>query len=352
MQSVIPLLCKLHFIIVLDKHDKGEREIKKVFATVIVICLMFVITSCSGGEPSKTPESGNPSAPDETGSLFDSLGENSAEGDPVAQTQGTPENSGLVGCGQIFSTEGLSYNIIGLRTEVFEGSEMLFLKMEIRNDGAENKNYETLSTLELYDEKGELCDNEVFARVESKLYGDILPGGRLVGEAAFNITDRAGDNFELHIGEFYEYSPAIAIKESDIGMTFAEQFGESAPDITYIDFLESDELTIKINGASTVVDDGGQKLLLIDISVMNNGSESTDLFYGLYLDGVYAKSGSKLDSSQGRYWDYPNYEIEPGDTKDGVLAYKIDDGDTEFYMIVAPDSSNYSQKFTLGFSAE
>ena len=121
---------------------------------------MFVITSCSGGEPSKTPESENPST---------------AEGDSVAQTQGTPANSGLVGCGQIFSTGGLSYNIIGLRKEVFEDSEMLLLKMEIRNDGAENKNYETLSTLELYDEKGELCDNEVFARVESGLHGNILP---------------------------------------------------------------------------------------------------------------------------------------------------------------------------------
>ena len=270
----------------------------------------------------------------------------------MAQTQGTPANSGLVGCGQIFSTGGLSYNIIGLRKEVFEDSEMLLLKMEIRNDGAENKNYETLSTLELYDEKGELCENEVFARVESGLHGNILPGGRLVGEVAFNITDRAGGDYALHIGEFYEYSPAIAIKESDVGMTFAEQFGKSTPDITYSDFLESDELTIKINDTSTVVDNDGQKLLLIDISVTNNGSESTDLFDGLYLDGVYAKSGSKLNRSLGRYWDYLNYAIEPGDTKDGVLAYKIDDDDIVFYMIVAPDSSNYSQKFTLGFSAE
>lgn len=310
---------------------------KKVFAAVIVICIMFVITSCSGGEPSKTPESENPST---------------AEGDSVAETQGTPANSGLVGCGQIFSTGGLSYNIIGLRKEVFEDSEMLLLKMEIRNDGAENKNYETFSTLELYDEKGELCDNEVFARVESELHGNILPGGRLVGEVAFNITDRAGGGYALHIGEFYEYSPAIAIKESDVGMTFAEQFGKSTPDITYSNFLESDELTIKINDISTVVDNDGQKLLLIDISVTNNGSESTDLFDGFYLDGVYAKSGSKLNKSLGRYWDYLNYAIEPGDTKDGVLAYKIEDGNNEFYMIVAPDSSNYSQKFTLGFTAE
>jgi len=257
-------------------------------------------------------------------------------------------------CDEIFEDRQLSYHILGVRTEDFsDGSKNLIINLEVLNHSSEEIDFSPFDRLTVKNAQDEEFIVNLMARVDTQLLGTIMPDNKIMGEVAFDITDSKKDDYDLYVGEMFEYDPAIHITSEDIGTENEEKFESSGvvSDYTIGVPVESEELTILVNSATVINSDKeGKEILLIDLDVTNNASESLN-FGGFYLGGVYTADGVKLDMAVNN-WTMPNYDVESGTTNTGIISYYIEEGIRSFYMTVTPDMNAFGTKENIVFDAK
>ncbi len=59
-----------------------------------------------------------------------------------------------------------------------------------------------METLNLVDMKNEECPLDLFAATDGTLAGTILPGNKVIGEVAFDVSHSGSDAYVLQVGEF------------------------------------------------------------------------------------------------------------------------------------------------------
>ncbi len=257
-------------------------------------------------------------------------------------------------CDEVFEDGQLRYHILGIRTEdISDDSKNLIINLEVLNHSSEEIDFSPFDRLTVKNAQDEEFGVNLMARVHTKLSGRIMPDNKIMGEVAFDITGSEKDDYDLYIGEMYEYDPAIHITSEDIGTENEEKFESSGDvgDYTIGVPVESEELTILVNSA-TVIDSEkeGKEILLIELDVTNNDTEPLN-FGGFYLNGVYTVDGVKLDTEVNN-WTFPNYNVESGMTNTGIISYYVEEGIRSFYMTVTPDLDAFGTKENIVFDAK
>ena len=324
---------------------------KKILA-VTVLCLMFVLSlsACTKDEAADVQTDAVQSAV--TVDQDNAVNDAAEQADTVSDDAEESSAGGTARSGEVFRNGDLCYNVIGVRTNGYDdGTEYLIVKLEVYNDGSGNVNYSTFDTLTVYGGTEEYS-LDIFASVDVDLSGTITPGNKIMGEAAFDITDSDSDDYVLYIGSGFEYSPAISISADDIGKTFAEAFESSGVESEYTTGVpvESEQLTILLNSATIIPSDkDGLEILLLDLDVTNNESESTNFMLGINFDGVYTADGVKLDEAVND-WTLRS-DMSAGETINGIASFYVDEGTKDFYMTVTPNLHDYTNTENIVFTA-
>lgn len=275
------------------------------------------------------------------------------QGNETENTAVTQTLAGEAECGGIYEDKDLSYSVIGVRTNEYEdGTRYLIVKLEVYNHSSADISFSPFDTLTLYGGETEY-PVDILADVDIDLEGTITPGNKIIGEAAFDITESGDDNYVLYTGSGFEYSPAIKISAGDIGKTFAEQFEASGVKSDYTTGVpvESEQLTILLNSAQVIPsDEEGREILLLDISVTDNEDEDLSFMLGLNFGGVYTAEGIQLESEVTE-WTLP-LDVIAHETINGIASFYIDSGTTEFYMTVTPNLDDNLNKENIVFSVQ
>lgn len=261
---------------------------------------------------------------------------------------------GLIKCGEVYKGKELSYNIIGVRTKEYsDGVKNLILKLEVFNHSNKDINYTSLNRLTVFDTDNTEYTVNLLADVETDLNGNITPNNKIMGEVAFEITDSNSENYTLHVGNNFEYSPAIEITSNDIDKIFEEQFEESGvtSDYTIGVPVESEQLTVLLKDVTVKPSDKeGKEILLCDLDVTNNTSETKNFMLGINFHGVYTANGVKLDEEVNSYTLQTT--IEANGTVNGIASFYIEEGQKDFYMTVTPNLKDFSNKRNIVFTVE
>lgn len=314
---------------------------------LVIVMLFSLFTGCSSEKP--VENTGNQSEATEP--------ENTTE--PTAQDESKKDSNPSVslsgtGCGEVYESGDISYSVIGLRTNEYnDGVKYLILKMEAYNRSSDDINFSTMDRLTLFGDSGAEYMLDMFADVETSLSGQITPDNKIMGEVAFDISDSKDENYILHIGESFEYTPAITIKNSDIDKTFTEQFESSGvvSDYTIGVPVESKQLSILLKSASIKPSDKeGKEVLLLDVDVTNNESESNNFMLGINFNGVFTTDGIQLNDEVNE-WTLRG-DMQSSETVSGIASFYIEEGVRDFYMTVTPNLDEFSNKVNIVFTAE
>jgi len=308
---------------------------KKLLIITMILILVFSFSACG------SKEEANEEVNEET--VVEKI-EEAIPSEAAGEAEEKKQSSKIVKPGKEYNAGDLSYNIIGL--EVKNG--VLRINMEIFNNSDEDINFSPMDRLAVFNDNGEECSWNMMI---GKLGGLITPNNKIVGETGFDIGSLETDNYMLHIGESFEYKPAIEISSDDIGVAFAEIFEESDIESEYTigTAVESERFDMLVNGVSIKPSDKeGQEIVLIDLSITNNHSEEQAL--GFEIAGVYTASGEKLKSAYND-WTFRNYPIDSGETATGIVSYYCEEGKRDFYMVVSPDINDFGRKEIIRFSA-
>lgn len=321
---------------------------KKTLLVASVIIVIFVIAIYAMNNQ-RSEEVGESVTKEEKN--FKKTVENVDEDEDKNINEGVVENkqkkTALVSCGEEYNAGKLSYNILSAKIE----NGVLRLKMEVFNNSAEEIDYTPFSALTVFNDNDDECSWDMTI---GKLNGQIMPNSKIVGEAGFDIQDLETANYILHIGESFEYIPAIKITNKDIARDaeYDELFKNSSIASEYVIGVpvKSAGFDMLISGVSKKPSKKeGEDILLIDLSITNNDSEERTL--GFEIKGVYTENGDKL-STEYSQWTFRNYGIEGGETATGVVSYSYNAGETNFYMVVAPDIKDFSRNERITFSVE
>ncbi len=254
--------------------------------------------------------------------------------------------------GTSYSDGQLKYNLLGSKIEEQGDYKYLIVELEVYNDGNEDIKFSAFDRLTLYGGNEEYS-LDLFVSLDANLEGSITPGNKIMGEVGFDITDSSDDNYVLHIGENFEYKPAIQIGADEIGATFEQQFESSGVESEYAIGVpvESEQLNILLKSATVIPSDKeGKEVLLLDLDITNNDSESATFMLGLNFNGVYTSEGVKMDS-EATEWTLQS-TVESGETASGIASFYIEEGTRDFYMTVTPDLDSFSETKNIVFTAE
>jgi hypothetical protein len=325
---------------------------KKYFLLVLVcIGMIIAFSGCNNDnqEVEKVTKDSEKDLVEEETHIDDSITVTSKDKDDSTKA------SGLIKCGEVYHDKHLSYSVIGVRINEYNSdTKSLILKLEVYNHSDDDINYSTLDTLALFNEANVECSLDIWADVNGNLGGTITPENKIIGEVAFDITDNESSNYCLHIGEWYEYVPAIEVSTNDIDMIFAEQFEATGVNSEYVIGVpvKSSQLDILVNNATIVSSNKeGLDVLLIDLSVTNNDSDDVYFTGGINLNGVYTSNGEQLEVSVNE-WTFPNDSIKSHETTTGVISYYIAKGESDFYMTVTPNLDNFNNKENIILTAD
>ncbi len=172
----------------------------RVFILLVVLLFVISIVGCSNNGNEEIADSDNKVELEE---IKNAVSEVTELVDKVEEAENLTSGN-VVGCGEIFTQEDMSYSVIGARIEDVDGGKHLVLKMEAYNSSPENYNFTSLMNVGLFDSKG----NEGYFDLMSPAYkedlldGTILGGGnKIIGELAFDISETKSDEYILQIGK-------------------------------------------------------------------------------------------------------------------------------------------------------
>lgn len=308
---------------------------KKKLLIVFCLSLCLVLTACSNDKAVDSGETNKETANQEEVSKSKTLA------------------LGLTKCGEVYKDKELSYNVIGVRTNAYEnGVTYLILKLEVLNHSNDNINFSAFDRFALFGGDTEYA-LDIMADVDTDLTGTITPDNKIMGEVAFEITDSTSDEYVLHIGRNFEYTPAIKIGAGDIGKSFVEQLEGSGVTSEYTIGVpvESKQLTILLQSVTIKESDKeGKEILLLDLAVTNNESESNNFMLGINFNGVFTAQGVQLDEAVND-WTLQS-DISANETINGIASFYIEEGARGFYMTLTPDLDDFSNKKMIVFTAE
>ncbi|WP_461205994.1 hypothetical protein [Clostridium sp. DL1XJH146] len=327
----------------MSKSHKIDFKLFRIVA--IVIILSFSVLGCAAKEEAIEKNNDNKESimNSEELNATDELEE--AVKEIEDKEEDTLKNSDIVKCGEEYNAGDLSFNIIEAKIE----NKVLIISMEVFNNSGEDINFSPMDRLTVFNENGEECSWNMMV---GKLGGLITPNNKIVGETGFDIADMETDNYVLHIGESFEFKPAIEISSSDIGKAFTEIFegGDLESEYTIGVPVESEGFDMLITKASVKPSDKeGQEIVLIELSMTNNDTESHALAFE--IGGVYTASGTELKAAYND-WTFRNYDIESSETATGIVSYYCDAGNKDFYMVVKPDVNDFSRQEIITFSSK
>ena len=316
---------------------------KKILIITMVAILAFAVSGCGAKE--EAIEEMDAEELEEAIEEIDAEESEEAVKEIEDKAEKTSQNSNTVKCGEEYNAGDLSYNIISAKVE----NGVLRLDMEVFNNSGDDINFSPMDRLTVFDGNKEECSWNMMV---GKLGGLITPNNKISGETGFDLEAEETDNYVLHIGESFEYEPAIEIASGDMGIDFGEIFEGSGmeSDYTVGVKVESEGFDMLITGASVKSSDKeGKEIILIELSMTNNDSEEHPL--GFEILGVYTASGTALTSAY-KDWTFRNYGIESGETATGIISYSCDAGEKDFYMLVKPDIKDFGRQEIITFSVE
>jgi hypothetical protein len=317
---------------------------KKIFILVVVLVLAMSAVGCSDK--------------DEEGSV-------AVENENVAEAEEVSSES-VVGCGEIFNQEDMSYSVIGARIEELDGVNFLVLKMEAYNNSPDNYSFSALLNVGLFDSKGNEADFQpMFPAYEGDLLdGTILGGGnKIIGEIAFDISETESDEYILQIGKMMDLQESIKITSDDINKTYDELFENSGVSSEYSigDTIEFENVSITFDGVriepkntySPNYDEEGMGLMVLDMTMVNNSTDSLEFTSVGSLSTI-----RQVCSADGTALEYEDYSysarngVEPRDTKTETFGLYYDESCKDFYLTLNPDMGERENLTIVTFSIE
>lgn len=314
---------------------------KKLTVLFLICIFVFAIAGCSKDDSTDTSK--------KSGQIVETEEDSKpAQEDKISDAK--PQAGGnLVSCGNEYNAGNLSFNVYGVSIREDGDEKHLVLNVEIFNNSSEDIEFNPMMTLALFNENDEECSWNVMI---GKLSGVITANNKIKGDVAFEITGIETDSYILNIGDNFEYKKAIEITSSDIDMTYPEIFEGSGVDSEYNIGIPvtSDVFDMMVSEASIIPSDKeGKEILLINLSITNNDSESRALSFE--IAGVFTSEGEKLDTEVTE-WTFTRNNIESGDTQTGIVSYYVEEGIRDFYMTVKPDITDFSNSSNIVFSVE
>lgn len=334
----------------------------RVFILLVVLLFVISIVGCSNNGNEEIADSDNKVELEE---IKNAVSEVTELVDKVEEAENLTSGN-VVGCGEIFTQEDMSYSVIGARIEDVDGGKHLVLKMEAYNSSPENYNFTSLMNVGLFDSKG----NEGYFDLMSPAYkedlldGTILGGGnKIIGELAFDISETKSDEYILQIGKMMELRDAIKITSDDIDKTYDELFENSGivGEYSIGDTIEFEDVLITFDGVRVEpkntynpnYDEDGMGLLVIDMTMTNNSNDSlefTSVSSFSTIRQVCSADGTELEYEDYSYQDRNG--VESGATKSETFGLYYDEKYKDFYLTLNPDISEREKLKIVTFSIE
>lgn len=309
---------------------------------ILVFLCVVLLVSCSNEQDNASKEN----KVIETATNLEVVSDKEKE-DKVTQTP-VVSRSGLT-CGQVYETQNMDYNIIGVRLNEYDnGQKFLIINMEVMNKEESDVSLNAFGKFELKDNQDAIYDYDMFAAVDRKFEGLVTTGNKFTGELAFDVSESEADEYHLYIGEAFEQGDlSFTITSDDIGMTYPEKFESKAieSDYTYNIPVVSEVFTVTLISSQVMVGDNSIECLL---QVTNNSQEAQSFMLGLNFD-AFSAGGSKLDSD--RNYTLP-MNFDPGQVSEGIVSFKIKENEKSFYIVVKPDLGNFQDTYTITFDVE
>lgn len=282
----------------------------------------------------------------------------------MAEAEKLPEGD-VVACGEAYTQGDMKYSVIGARLDEVEGHKYLVLKMEAYNDSAENYNFSALMNLGMVDSKGEEGYLDImYPHYEVDLLdGNILSDNKIIGEAAFDITEIQSDVYILQIGKMMEFRDAIKVTGSDIDKTYNAVFENSGvkSDFTVGDTIEFEGVTITFDGVriepvntyNSNYDKAGMGLLVLDMTMVNHSDEAIEFTsVGMFstIRQVCATDGTELEYED---YSYENrFPVEAEETRSETFGLYYRESNKDFYMTINPNVNEREKVTLVTFSLE
>ncbi|MBF4693712.1 hypothetical protein [Fusibacter ferrireducens] len=334
---------------------------------MIKICvLMFIsisIVGCSNQTEKANAES-TPTVKEISNEVAEVVSEVSKLSQDMDEAEKLP-NGDVVGCGEAYIQGDMKYSVIGARLDEVDGSKYLVLKMEAYNDSAENYNFSAMMNLGMVNSNGQEGYLDImYPHYEVDLLdGNILSGNKIIGEAAFDITEIQSDAYILKIGKMMVLSDAIEVTGSDIDVTYDAVFenGGVKSDFTVGDTVEFEGVSITFDGVriepvntyDSNYDQPDMGLLVLDMTMENQSDEAIEFTsVGMFstIRQVCAEDGSELEYEGYSYGN--RFPVEPGETRSETFGLYYRTSDHNFYMTINP-SVQEREKVKIGtFSLE
>lgn len=226
-----------------------------------------------------------------------------------------------------------------------EGNKFVVLDLTIYNTGNENYSLSSVFGFELTDTDNYTYDLSWMAPTRGKLDGTILPGMKIRGEVAFEISKDSTPNellFDYDLfsnGQLvFKLDPALAVEpvvfENPVQFT---DFNHVADEITASNYKLVVNGAYGTQGSEYFGPEEGMKYVVIDASVENLSSEaetiSTMLMFSLQTpDGFHYDEAIYTDAKGDLGGD-----IAPGRINRGEMAFEVPENATEFYLYFEPE---------------
>ena len=266
-----------------------------------------------------------------------------------------------VDMGQVFTKGDLKYHVLSVRENEVNDTQLLIPKIEVFNAGTENVNYSPMETLNLVDMKNEECPLDLFAATDGTLAGTILPGNKVIGEVAFDVSRSNSDAYVIQVGEFFDdYEAAIKISMNAIDQVYDEAFESKGidTDLSIGSTVESKQFSIEASKAilskehmthKTFEAKEGRAFLIMDFKVKNNTSETQSFLTSFFING-FLENGAIIEPIS-MYTSIPA-SIEPSEIAEGQIVWDVPEGEKAFYLSVMPNLKERDAVYYVSFEVQ
>ncbi|MEJ7652266.1 MAG: DUF4352 domain-containing protein [Chloroflexia bacterium] len=218
------------------------------------------------------------------------------------------------------------------------GNKFVAVDLVIVNKGQSAQNLSSLLQMLLKDPTGQQYQPDLLAGSAtgvSSLDGTVLPGERLRGTIGFQPPKKAKNlTFVFDAEVFGEGKVFVALGNKPIAVKPPAKLpGETQQKMSKVgETIKADDLNITVNKVSSPKGDDfnkpskGNKFLVVDVTITNNGKESADLSTLLQM-GIKDATGQKYDvdltASTATGGAAPEGEVAPGEKIRGPVGFQV-----------------------------
>jgi hypothetical protein len=324
------------------------------FILLLIICLLFFVSACSSANaPSKVEA--------------DNAGQQGSESAPASEA-GPDEIQRDYVVGDTVKVGDLEITVCGVSTSEGEdfytpedGNVFYLMNVAVANKGDKPESISTMLMFDLRDSGGYSVSQSLSAQSvgTSGLDGTVLPGKVIRGDIGFEVPqDPAGYTLQINpdvFGSSGLFSVALDDSADNIDTLEAPHSIKTGSEIQIGETYTAGALEIVVNGVTTSAGkdyykpEDGNEFLLVDISIINTGTEtesvSSMLMFTLRDMEGFSHNMSISAASIGK--GGLDGEVIAGKTMRGELGYEVPAGTAGLELMVNPSVFGSSDLFVV-----